>query len=53
MINDVNYLRGRIGILFNNFVYLANMFFFIEDIVKNSSDIFEKINYSWVYFKLF
>ncbi|AYE36733.1 hypothetical protein DB313_01650 [Borrelia turcica IST7] len=43
MINDVNYLRGRIGILFNNFVYLANMFFFIEDIVKNSSNIFEKL----------
>ncbi|WKC57887.1 hypothetical protein [Borrelia sp. P9F1] len=44
MVNDINYLKGRIGILFNNFIYLANMFFFIEDIVKNSSDVFEKLN---------
>ncbi|UER68016.1 hypothetical protein LKV13_01615 [Borrelia sp. BU AG58] len=43
MISDVNYLKGRIGILFNNFIHLASVFFFIEDIVKNSSDIFEKL----------
>ncbi|BDU62998.1 hypothetical protein BOFE_05380 [Candidatus Borrelia fainii] len=44
MINYVNYLRGRIGILFNNFIYLANVFFFIEDIVKHSSDVFDKVS---------
>ncbi|ACH93275.1 uncharacterized conserved protein [Borrelia duttonii Ly] len=43
MINDVNYLRGRVGILFKNFVYLANVFFFIEDIVNHTSDMFDKV----------
>ena len=43
MMNYVNYLRGRIGILFNNFIYLANMFFFMEDIVKNFSDMSDKV----------
>ncbi|BCR21758.1 hypothetical protein [Borrelia sp. HM] len=43
MMNYVNYLKGRIGILFNNFIYLANMFFFIEDIVKNFSDMSNKV----------
>ncbi|AHH05091.1 hypothetical protein BmHG_00328 [Borrelia miyamotoi] len=43
MMNYVNYLRGRIGILFNNFIYLASMFFFIEDIVKNFSDMSDKV----------
>ncbi|WP_051374065.1 hypothetical protein [Borrelia persica] len=43
MINDVNYLKGRMGILFNNFIYLANVFFFIEDIVKHTSDMFAQV----------
>ncbi|UGQ16008.1 hypothetical protein [Borrelia sp. RT5S] len=43
MINDINYLKGRIGILFNNFIFLANMFFFIEDVVRNSADVSEKL----------
>lgn len=44
MINYVNYLRGRIGILFNNFIYLANVCFFIENIVKHSSDVFDRLS---------
>ncbi|WP_445435915.1 hypothetical protein [Candidatus Borreliella tachyglossi] len=43
MVNYVNYLRGRIGILFSNFIYLANIFFFIEDLIKHSSDISDKL----------
>ncbi|APR64804.1 hypothetical protein baBA2_000311 [Borrelia anserina] len=42
MVNYVHYLRGRIGILFNNFIFLANVFFFTEDIINLSSDVFNK-----------
>ncbi|WNY64876.1 hypothetical protein [Borreliella carolinensis] len=34
MIKNVNYLKGRIGVLFNNFVDLANRFYFVDDILK-------------------
>ncbi|AHH10489.1 Hypothetical protein BCO_0083000 [Borrelia coriaceae ATCC 43381] len=53
MMNDINYLRGRIGILFNNFIYLANVFFFIEDIVKHSSVVFDKMSIHGAVLKFF
>ncbi len=42
MINNLNYLKGRIGVLFNNFVDLANRFYFVDDIFKYFSTFFDK-----------
>ncbi|EEF84828.1 hypothetical protein QIA25_02185 [Borreliella spielmanii] len=42
MINNVNYLKGRIGVLFNNFVDLSNRFYFVDDIFKYFPTFFDK-----------
>ncbi|APS98531.1 hypothetical protein Bmayo_01590 [Borreliella mayonii] len=41
MIKNVNYLKGRIGVLFNNFVDLANRFYFVDDVLKYFSTFFD------------
>ncbi|WKC77886.1 hypothetical protein QIA31_02110 [Borreliella turdi] len=42
MIKNINYLKGRIGILFNNFVDLANRFYFVDDVFKYFPTFFDK-----------
>ncbi|SCW31921.1 hypothetical protein SAMN02983004_00533 [Borreliella japonica] len=42
MIKNINYLKGRIGVLFNNFVDLANKFYFVDDVLKYFSTFFDK-----------
>ncbi len=42
MIKNINYLKGRIGVLFNNFVDLANRFYFVDDVFKYFSNFFDK-----------
>ncbi len=42
MIKNINYLKGRIGVLFNNFVDLANRFYFVDDVFKYFSTFFDK-----------
>ncbi|QFI14948.1 hypothetical protein QIA37_02150 [Borrelia sp. CA_690] len=42
MIKNINYLKGRIGVLFNNFVDLANRFYFVDDVFKHFSTFFDK-----------
>ncbi|WNY66274.1 hypothetical protein QIA45_01580 [Borreliella andersonii] len=41
MVKNVNYLKGRIGVLFNNFVDLANRFYFVDDVLKYFSTFFD------------
>nr|WP_320292799.1 hypothetical protein [Borreliella sinica]WPM06301.1 hypothetical protein QIA41_02690 [Borreliella sinica] len=42
MIRNINYLKGRIGMLFNNFVDLANRFYFVDDFFKYFPAYFNK-----------